>query len=132
MSFPQCSYFTLCLVSWIYQEWIFYASGNANWFFYPQTESITLKDTYIYSKLLASTHLYTSTKHQKLVIRKKVCKPALVLLVLGMLSRNYKNRKLFLLPCMYRDILNFTLKLTATLLQMLATFCTSNVKQNDH
>ena len=59
-------------------------------------------------------------------------KPALVLLVLGMLSRNYKNRKLLLHPCMYRDILSFTLKLTATLLQKLATFCTSNVKQNDH
>ena len=53
------------------------------------------------------------------------------LLVLGIVSRNYKTKKILLLPCMYRYIFSFTLKLITTLLQKLTIFHIWNVIQKD-
>ena len=68
--------------------------------FFPPTESMHLNDTYIDDKLLACALLYLSRDHRKLGKSNRVCEPALVFLVLGILSRNYKTRKLLLLPFM--------------------------------
>ena len=70
-------------------------------------------------------------ENQKLRKSNRVCESALAFLVLLILSRNYKTRRLLLLPRMYSYICSFTLKLTATLLQKLATFYMSDVRQNN-
>ena len=46
-------------------------------------------------------------------------------------SRIYKTRKLSLLPCIYRYTFRFTLSLTTSLLQKLATSYSWNLKQKD-
>ena len=51
--------------------------------------------------------------------------------MLGIVSRNYKTKKLLLLPCMYRYIFSFTLRLITTLLQKLGIFHICNVKRKD-
>ena len=53
------------------------------------------------------------------------------LFVLGIVSRNYKTRKILLILCIYRYTFGFRLKLTTTLLQKLATFYLWNVKRED-
>ena len=55
--------------------------------FFPPTNSTHLKDT------LGFTLLFTGMEHQRLGKSKRVCEPALIFLVLGILSRNYKTRK---------------------------------------
>ena len=52
-------------------------------------------------------------------------------IVLGIVSKNYKTRKLLLIPCMYRYTFSFTLKLATKLLQKLAKFYMHIVKQRD-
>ena len=49
----------------------------------------------------------------------------------GIVSRNYKPKKILLLPCIYRYIFRFTLELINTLLQKLAIFHIWNVIQKD-
>ena len=68
-------------------------------FFRPK-KSIHLKDTYNDDKLLASALLCRGMEYQKLGKSNRICGPALVLLVLDILSRSYETRELLLLPCM--------------------------------
>ena len=55
-----------------------------------------------------------------------------LLLVTGIVSRNYKTRRLLLLLCMYRYTFRFQLKFTNTILRKLATFYiwNENIKLN--
>ena len=77
---------------------------------------------------------YTSMEHLKLCKSNRVCQPkqpALFLLALGILSRNYKTKKILTLPCTHRCIFSLTLKLITTLLQKLAMFYIWNIKRKD-
>ena len=57
--------------------------------------------------------------------------PATFLLILGIVSRNYKTSKLLFVSSMYRCNFSFRMNLTATLLQNLASFYMWNVKYKD-
>ena len=104
----------------------------STWFFPPATP-IQLQNAYINDKHLESA-FFTSMEHLKLGKDARVFEPkypTLFLFVFGLVSRNYKTKKLLLLPCMYRYIFSFTLRLITTLLQKLAIFHICNVKQKD-
>ena len=91
-----------------------------NFFFqyHPSTYKILTSTTNTWNLLF-----YISTEHLKLRKSNKI----LFLLVVGIVSRNYKTKKILSSPWMYRYIFSSTLKLT-TLLQKLAVFHIWNIE----
>ena len=98
---------------------------DAHIIFFSSTTHAAPRDSWL-------LHFYTDMEHQKLVKSKKVFFRACVFLFeLAFVNRNYKTRKFLWLSCVYRYTFSFTLKLTTTLLQKLATLYIWSVKEKE-
>ena len=99
--------------------------------FFPSTSTIQLQvtqhQTLGFCTVIQACSIKSWARVTELVNLKSRCFFFFYLVL--QISRNYKTRKLLLLPCMYS--FSFTLTLAASLLQNLAKLYIWNVKQKD-